>query len=137
MYRSVLKTIFNWIYLSSNNFCPQENSSSQDVKQNPMLTLETVLLITFFLLSQMTEEKAFRMKILQKNQNGLRHSKEFYMDRQTHMQIPQNSTHNTYTRFATSVLSGFENMQGRGIFSESGVTAPVERGVHHINLNLR
>lgn len=59
------------------------------------------------------------------------------MDTQTHVQTLQNSTHNTYTRFVTSVLSGFENIQGHGIFSENGVTAPVERGVHHINLNLR
>lgn len=53
------------------------------------------------------------------------------------MQTLQNSAHNTYTRFVTSFLSGFENMQGRGIFSASGAAAPVERGVHHINLNLR
>lgn len=59
------------------------------------------------------------------------------MDTQTHMQTLQNSTHNTYTRIVTSVLSGFESIEGHGIFSESGVTAPVERVVHHINLNLR
>lgn len=44
---------------------------------------------------------------------------EFYMDTQTHVQTLQNSTQNTYTRFVTSGLSGFENMQGYGIFSES------------------
>lgn len=83
----------------------------------------------------MTEEKRLRMKIWQKNQNGLRNSKQYYLDTQTHMQTLQNSAHNIYTRFVTSFLSGFENMQGRGIFSASG--AAVERGVHHINLNLR
>lgn len=47
------------------------------------------------------------------------------MDTQTHVQTLQNTTHSTYTKFVTSVLSGFENMQGCGIYSESGVTAPV------------
>lgn len=59
------------------------------------------------------------------------------MDTETHVQTLKNSTYNTYTRFVISALSGFENMQGHDIFSESGITAPVERGVHHINLNLR
>lgn len=53
------------------------------------------------------------------------------MDTQTHVQTLQNSTHNTHTRFVTSVLSGFENMQGRGIFSESGVELLLERSSSH------